>query len=56
LTPEAQRFLKDLHTQFEPKRRKLLAKRKLLQVIILIIKQSSAKLGKKVNFFGYQQS
>lgn len=32
LTPDAQRFLKDLHTQFEPKRRKLLAKRKLLQV------------------------
>lgn len=34
MTPDAQRFLKDLHTKFEPKRRKLLAQRKLLQAQI----------------------
>ncbi|CAD5223635.1 unnamed protein product [Bursaphelenchus okinawaensis] len=34
LTPDATRFLKDLHQKFEPKRRKLLAQRKILQARI----------------------
>ena len=36
LTPDALRFLKDLHEKFEPKRRKLLAERKILQAIFIL--------------------
>ncbi|KAI6185424.1 Malate synthase [Aphelenchoides besseyi] len=34
LTPDALRFLKDLHTEFEPKRRKILHQRRVLQTQI----------------------